>query len=111
MTTNWGPPPFGGKGFLMVDDPWHRVWVHFDENGLMQKCDQTLVDPILEANKAKMNASIGQRFGTGKIVASIPLPLYYDKIVPARQQKDTAYINRILNDSDYEKLRTFGGRL
>lgn len=107
----WGAPPFNGQGYLMVDDPWHRVWVWMDDAGVMHKCDQTLVEPILEENRKQLNESTNQRWGSGQIAARIPLPFYYDKIVPARLQKDTAYINRILNDSDYEKFRTFHGKL
>ncbi len=79
--------------------------------GQWAKCVNEWVDPILEDNQRRLNDSAGQRFGDGQVVASIPMNLYFDKIVPAKKAGDEAYIKRLLNDSDYAKLRTFGGRI
>jgi hypothetical protein len=107
----WGPPPFAGKGFLMVDDPWHRVWVWFDERGVMHKCDQTLIDPLLEDIDRRRKAVAGKRWGEGQVVASFPLDMYYRDIVPAKQNGDIEFIKRRINDPDYSKLRIKEGRI
>ena len=72
---------------------------------------QTPVDDLLDANAEAMNASIGKRFGEGQRVASIPMDVYYDKLLEPVKQHDQKYIARFLNDSDNSKFRTFRGKI
>ena len=66
---------------------------------------------IVETNKAAFNDSENQRWGDGKVVASIDLPTYFNKIVPAKLNGDDAYIKRWLNDSDNRAYRTRKGTI
>jgi hypothetical protein len=68
-------------------------------------------DELFSANNEKLADSLGKRWGDGQVAASIPLNLYFEKFAEARKNQDSKYIRKLLNDSDYSKLRTFKGRL
>ena len=72
---------------------------------------ETPVDQLVEENKASYNESDGKRWGDGKVVASIDLPTYYNKIVPAKNAGDDRWIKRFLNDADNRGYRTFKGNI
>jgi hypothetical protein len=81
------------------------------EDGKVMTQTITDVEALVEQNKAALNDSEGQRWGDGKVVASIDMPTYYNKIVPAKQNGDDAYIKRFLNDPDNRAYRTFKGNI
>lgn len=101
-----------GKMKLISYDPVLRkkVYVIEDENSCVFKTE-TEVEQLVEENKASFNDSEGKRWGDGKVVASIDLPTYFQKLIPAKQAGDDAYIKRFLNDSDNRAYRTFKGRI
>lgn len=103
--------PFGGKGTLIVNHPEKRTWIRCDEKtGLpVEECTIHYIDPLIEANKQAFNDSAGKRWGDGKIVASIPMDLYYRKIVPMKKAGDDAGLKRFLDDPDNRAFRTFQG--
>lgn len=68
-------------------------------------------DELFSQNNEKLADSLGKRWGDGQVAASIPLNLYFEKFAEARQNGDSKYIRKLLNDSDYSKLRTFKGKL
>ncbi len=103
--------PFGGRGEILSRTADKVTWRAEVEPGVYACCTQTLVEPILEHNKQRLNDSEGKRWGDGKIVASIDLPTYYSTILPAIQAGDDAWVKRWLNDEDQRKYRTFRGRL
>ncbi len=100
------------KWRLLDTDPetGQELWLREDDGELTFK-SVTPVGALLEANKAAYNDSEGKRFGDGKVVASIDLPTYYAKIVPAKQNGDDAWIKRWLNDPDNRAYRTFKGKI
>lgn len=85
-------------------------FVEFEDGQIIFR-DTTVVEELVENNIAEFNDSEGKRWGDGKVVASIDLPTYFNKIVPAKQNGDDAYIRRWLNDSDNRKYRTFKGTI
>jgi hypothetical protein len=108
--------PFGGKGTLLHNYPDKRVWLgphpeHPDDPNMIAQCEVYRLDPVFEANKKLLNDSQNKRFGDGQIVASIPMPFYFDKIVPMKKAGDDKGIKRLLNDSDFRNLRTFRGKI
>lgn len=115
LEAGFGPDPFGGKGFLVIDRPDKRVWACVEEVAPGKQrwdyCTQTLVDPLLEANKIAYDESDGKTWGDGKVVASIPLDMYFRELVPAKKNGDTAFIKRWLNDPDHRAFRTFKGQI
>ncbi len=103
-----------GKWLPWSFDPITRKRVSFCENedGTILWNTETVVEELVEANKAEFNDSAGQRWGNGwRKIASIDLPTYFDKIVPAKQAGDDAYIKRWLNDGDNRGYRTFKGKV
>lgn len=70
------------------------------------------VDQLLDANAEEFNAHLNARWGDGKKVASIPPALFEELgLDKALQEGDKAHFKRIINDSDFAKFRTFGGRI
>jgi hypothetical protein len=102
-----------GKWLPLCYDPVTRKLTTFmeDEQGGFFVNTETVVDELVEENKAAFNGSEGKRWGDGKVVASIDMPTYFQKIVPAKQAGDDAYIKRFLNDSDNRAYRTFKGTI
>lgn len=86
------------------------VWKCYDGAKIHFRTDYP-VTAVIEDNKHYMNESQGQRFGDGKRVASIPLNIFYDRLVEAQKQGDKKYIRRWLNDSDNKAFRTFEGNV
>ena len=74
------------------------------------------VSPVLDMNAEMLNNAQGKRFGTGQIVARIPMSLRFAKnalggLGEALDAQDFKHARNILNDSDYRALRSFPGRL
>lgn len=103
--------PFGGRGRIVRRSHDKVLWYCEDSDGNIETCVQTLVQPVLDANRRAYNESYGKRWGDGQIVASIPLPLYFGNLGEALKNGDQAYVKRYLNDSDNVKLRTWRGKL
>lgn len=102
-----------GKWLPWSYDPVTQKTVSFCENedGTILWHTETVVEQLVEENRAAFNDSEGKRWGDGKVIASIDLPTYFDKIVPAKQNGDDAYIKRWLNDGDNRSYRTFKGTI
>ncbi len=111
---------------MIVDDPsQYGQWLPFSwdpvarklveicehKDGRIEKRERKDVTELCEVNKALFNDSADKRWGDGKVIASIDLQTYYDKIVPAKQSGDDAWIKRWLNDSDNRAYRTFKGHV
>jgi hypothetical protein len=72
---------------------------------------ETPVDDLLAANAEDFNNSLGQRFGDGKVVARLPLNMFFDKLAEPMKQRDRKYLKRFLNDADNAAFRTFKGNI
>ncbi|MBB3997198.1 hypothetical protein [Aureimonas pseudogalii] len=109
----FGMDPFGGEGEILSRETDHIVWIRNNGDGSYTTCNQSLVDPILEANAEKRSETAGKRWGDGQIVASIPNALLYGDgyYAQARAAGDKPAMKKFLNDSDYAKLRTKEGRI
>lgn len=89
-----------------------RRWVLDMGNGqTVMRTEYLETDNLLDANAEVLNASTGQRWGEGKLVARIPMHIWAREILPARQQRDEKYIKKWLNDFDHSKFRTFSGKV
>lgn len=106
-------PSLYGKWLPWSYDPVTRKRVSFCENqdGTILWHTETVVEELVEQNKAAFSDSENKRWGDGKVIASIDLPTYFDKIVPAKLNGDDAYIKRWLNDPDNRAYRTFKGNI
>jgi hypothetical protein len=104
--------PFGGNGFLVTNEPHRRVWIWWDaENRRMVQCVTYRVDSVLDQNAEDQVNNLNKKWGDGAIAARIPLSMYYEMIAPLRKEGDDKAIARILNDSDYSRLRTRSGTI
>lgn len=96
-------------------DPVKQIleWARPDENGNVVVCTQHLVTgDLLDLNRKAEAESAGQRFGDGKIVASVPEHIFYNSgLAQAVREKDKAWVSRFLNDPDHAAFRTFRGRV
>ena len=84
-------------------------------DALIQYKVQLDSEPIFDMNAEALNNSTGKRFGDGRVVARIPDHLLYSpelkNIGTAASEGDWKHVNRVLNDGDFSKLRTFRGKL
>lgn len=103
---------YDGDWRLFSHDPetGKKVW-HLDMGSHIVVRTDTPVDALFDQNAEDLNNSIGQRWGNGRRVASIPMDVYFAHLAQARKDGDTAYIRKFLNDSDNAKFRTFAGRV
>lgn len=90
-------------------DPDGTVTYFLDNGDSWILKTETPIDNLIEDNKAELAESVGVRWGDGKVVARIPLNLFYDKLAEPMQQRDKKYISRFLNDGDNAVFRTFKG--
>lgn len=96
---------------LLSRDPDGTVTYFIDNGDSWILRTETPIDDLIEANKAEFNESAGKRFGDGKVVARIPLNLFFDKLAEPMKQRDKHYISRFLNDGDNAVFRTFKGNV
>lgn len=69
------------------------------------------VGDTMEANRAAAAEARADWSGDWHRVASIPMPVFWDRLAEAVRQGDQGYIARFLNDGDNAAWRTRGGRL
>ena len=102
-----------GKWLPWSYDPVTRKRVSFCENedGTILWHYETVVEELVEQNKAAFNDSAGKRWDDGKVIASIDMQTYFNDLVPARLNGDDAYLKRWLNDPDNRAYRTFKGKI
>ena len=88
--------------YLMDDNPYLGVrrWGLDDDNGTTIRTEYYMANAFMEANLTQRNESVGQRFGSFRHVASIPMHIWAREIAPRQQQGDQSSIKRWLNDSE-----------
>lgn len=88
----------------------HYVYWVDKANGLGFRKTENLVEAeLLARNKESLNASHGQRFGDGKVVASVPLNVFYRDIAPRLKEGDDDFAKWWLNNEKNRPYRTFRG--
>lgn len=113
------PEEWDGNWRLVDYDPVSEIsdWYLYDDTNpqkpkIHMRTIQHNVDAMLDANQAEFNAQLGARWGDGKKVATIPTnvaaALGLDDALAAG---DRSFVRKVLNNSDYSKLRTFKGNL
>lgn len=104
----------GNHTRLFSHDPTFGItkWWHWDEEkqaGTIETVQH--VDALLDRNVSSQNAQTRlDRWGDGKIVASIPLSIYAE-LLGSGKVHDQAYLKRWINDPDNRKFRTRLGRI
>jgi hypothetical protein len=98
----------------LSQDGLRRHYVHWidKEKGLgFRKTENILEDELLARNQDSLNASHGQRFGAGKIIASTPLNIFYRDVAPRLKDGDSDFLKWWLNRDQNRPYRTFRGRV
>ncbi len=89
----------------------YMYWVD-KANGVGFRKTENLVEAeLLERNRVSFNDSHGQRFGDGKVVASVPLNVFYRDLAPRLKVGDEDYVKWFLNHDNHRPYRTFRGRV
>jgi len=82
------------------------------ENGVgFRKTENLVEDKIIAFNQERLNESQNQRFGDGKIVASIPLNVFYRDFPKYLQDGDSDFVKWWLNNEQNRPFRSFRGKL
>lgn len=95
-------------------DGLRRHYVHWidKEKGLgFRKTENLVEEAILARNRELLNESQGQRFGDGRVVASVPLNVFYQKLAPRLKEGDADYVKWFLNHDQNRPYRSFRGRV
>ena len=66
----------------------------------------------LDLAAAERAANAGKKWGDGRVIGRLPLPLYFSSgMAEARRQNDHKWIRSFWNDPDVKRLRTFEGKV
>lgn len=80
------------------------------ERGIFFRKTENLVEPaLIEHNQHLLNESQTQRFGDGRVVARVPLNVFYRDVAPRLKQGDEDYVKWFLNHQNNRPYRTFRG--
>lgn len=108
-------PVYDNDGFCFIEqniETGTSTWARFDGEGNIVVRTDTRVDGLLESNARQMADNLGQRWGEGRKVASLPMAFFYESgLSEAIAQEDDRFVSKVLNDADNAKFRTFGGRI
>ncbi len=103
------------------DDQWvlesdngigSQTFVHWidEENGIgIRKTQNWIEQDILDLNQHELNKSQTQKFGDGKVIARIPMNVYYKELVPRLDDADFA--KWWLNNDEKKMYRSFRGKV
>jgi len=90
----------------------HYVYWVDKANGVgFRKTENLAEDRLLARNRESLNESHGQRFGDGKIVASVPLNVFYRDFAARLKEGDQDFVKWWLNHEQHRPYRTFRGRV
>ena len=86
-------------------------WVNREKGVGFRKTENIVEEQLLENNRERFNESHGQRFGDGKVVASIPLNVFYRDFAPRLKEGDSDFMKWWLNNDQNRPYRTFRGKV
>jgi hypothetical protein len=93
------------------DDGQYRIWTYTDTSLdiTIEKKEPLYANEILKLNQERLKESEGKRWGDGRVVASIPLNVYFKEF--AGRHNDPEFADWFLNNSENRHYRTFKGRI
>lgn len=90
----------------------HYVYWVDKANGVgFRKTENLVEDDLLKVNQEKLNDSYSQRFGDGKIIASVPLNVFFRDFAKRLKEGDEDFTKWWLNNDQNRPFRTFRGRV
>src|SRR5690606_32230715 len=96
------------------DDGRIRVfvyWIDREQGICCEKRENVFEEDLIRENQDRLFESRTQRFGDGKIIASIPLNIFYRDFAPRLKQGDQDYLKWALNHENNRPWRRFRGRV
>lgn len=94
-------------GEVIEDNPvrgFRRIWFDIDDNYGVVKTEYYATNELLDKNTTER--ADGCKWGDFGKVASIPLNIFYQELLPAVQAKDDAFIQRWLQNGENAGWRT-----
>lgn len=102
----WEFAGFTPDGLARIDICWIDR-----ENGIFAQRKINLVEPeLLEMNRQEYDASQTKRFGDGRVVARVPLNVFFRDFAARLKEGDTDFNKWWLNHSENRPYRTFRGK-
>lgn len=98
----------------MSSDGLRRYYVYWvdKEKGLgFRKTENIVEESLLAANKQRFDDSHSQRFGDGKVIASVPLNIFYRDFASRLKEGDDDFTKWWLNHEANRPFRTFRGNV
>jgi hypothetical protein len=98
----------------LSSDGLRRHYVHWIDkaNGVgFRKTENLVEQDLLAVNKQRLDDSHGERFGDGKVIASVPLNVFYRDFAKRLKEGDEDFTKWWLNSDQNRPYRTFRGRL
>lgn len=87
------------------------AWVDREKGTFIRKTENLAEPELLEMNREDYNDSFGKRFGDGRVVARIPLNVFFRDWSKALKEGDTDFNRWWLNRSENRPYRTFRGNI
>lgn len=98
----------------MSSDGLRRHYVYWVDkaNGVgFRKTENLVEDELIARNRESFNDSHGKRFGDGKVIASVPLNVFYRDFASRLKDGDEDFVKHWLNSDQNRPYRTFRGRV
>lgn len=90
----------------------HYVYWVDKANGVgFRKTENIVEGDLLAVNKQRFDDSQNERFGDGKIIASVPLNVFYRDFAERLKEGDDDFTKWWLNSEQNRPYRTFRGRV
>lgn len=86
-------------------------WIDKDNGVGFRKTENLVESDLLAVNKQRFDDSQTERFGDGKIIASIPLNVFYRDFASRLKDGDEDFTKWWLNSEQNRPFRTFRGRV
>lgn len=110
----------GGPDWSLVSsecgvETWHKYERTADGRTLLhvkQEWNPDWQQAMLDRAHAERSANAGKRWGEGRNIGRVPLPLYFSSgLAEAARQKDERFRRKFWNDPDHARLRLFEGKI
>lgn len=95
-------------------DGLRQHWIHWVDRtaGIFFRRTTNLAEPaMLEDNRRLLDESQTQRFGDGRVVARVPLNVFYRDFASRLKDGDEDFMKSWLNNGDNRPYRTFRGKV
>jgi hypothetical protein len=106
--------PDGAWTLIEETDTYRRYACKVDDRRTAYKTEHLGDEEIIALNKQEYDDSYGKRFGDGRVVARIPLNVYYNpqyQIVQKMIEGDREHMSWVLNQEWFRPYRNFRGRI